>query len=113
MPNNDYILRSDALNALMTCRSLTPVAKLEAVNHILPIPAADVEPKRRWIPVTDADNLPKKSTPCLVACNQWGGEIVRKATYLDLEKRFCEGYFDITEHVTHWMPSPEPPEGES
>lgn len=52
MPNNDYILRSDALEAMMTCRSLTGVAKLEAVNHIMPIPSADVEPKRksgRWI----------------------------------------------------------------
>lgn len=65
-----------------------------------------------WIPVTDADNLPKKSTPCLVACNQWGGDIVRKATYLDSEKRFYEGKFDITEYVTHWMPSPEPPKEE-
>ena len=72
-------------------------------------PAADVEPKKKWILVTDADNLPKKSTPCLVACNQWGGEIVRKATYLDSEKRFFEGEFDITEYVTHWMSSPEPP----
>lgn len=44
MPNNDYILRSDAVEAMMTCRSLTGVAKLEAVNHIMPIPAADVEP---------------------------------------------------------------------
>ena len=67
----------------------------------------------RWIPATDADNLPKKSTPCLVACNQWGGEKVRKATYLDSEKRFFEGGFDITEYVTHWMPSPEPPKEES
>ena len=53
MPNNDYILRSDAVEAMMTCRSLTGVAKLEAVNHIMPIPAADVEPKRnkgQWVP---------------------------------------------------------------
>lgn len=75
------------------------------------MPAADVEPKQKWIPVADVDNLPKKSTPCLVACNQWGGEIVRKSTYLDSEKRFFEGEFDITEYVTHWMPSPEPPKG--
>lgn len=47
MPNNDYILRSDAVEAMMTCRSLTGVAKLEAVNHIMPIPAAYVEPKRK------------------------------------------------------------------
>lgn len=66
----------------------------------------------KWIPVTDAENLPKKSTPCLVASNRWGGEKVRKATYLDSEKRFFEGAFDITEYVTHWMPSPEPPKEE-
>lgn len=118
MPNNDYILRSDALKAVCENCSMhgddgEPCSsRCEDYALVLKIPAADVEPKRRWIPVTDADNLPKKSTPCLVACNQWGGEIVRKSTYLDSEKRFFEGEFDITEYVTHWMPSPEPPKGE-
>lgn len=88
MPNDDCIKRSDALEALMSCRSLTPVAKLAAMNLIMQIPAADMEPNQRWILVTDADNLPKKSTPCLVACNQWGGERVRKAKYLDSERDF-------------------------
>lgn len=74
------------------------------------MPAADVEPAQKWAPVTDAENLPKRSMPCLVACNQWGGEKVRKATYLDSEKIFMENGHDITEYVTHWMPSPKPPE---
>lgn len=123
MANDDYILRDGAIDALTVSALLRNLDSVEngtahryrraAERIIAGVPAADVEPKRRWIPVTDADNLPKKSTPCLVACNQWGGEIVRKATYLDSEKRFFEGEFDITEYVTHWMPSPEPPEGES
>ena len=53
MSNDDCIKRNDALEALMSCRSLTPVAKLAAVNLIMPIPAADVEPKQKWIPVTE------------------------------------------------------------
>ncbi len=55
---SDYILRSDAVEAMMTCRSLTGVAKLEAVNHIMPIPAADVEMKRKtgvWIRCGEPD----------------------------------------------------------
>lgn len=78
---------------------------IEAMRELI----ASYENRQRWIPVTDADNLPKESTPCLVASNQWGGEKVRKATYLVSEKIFLEGAFDITEYVTHWMPSPEPP----
>ena len=118
MPNNDYIPRGDALKAVCENCSMQGdggkpcSSRCEDYALVLKIPAADVEPRQRWIPVTDADNLPKKSTPCLVVCNQWGGEIVRKATYLDSEKSFFEGEFDITEYVTHWMPSPELPKGE-
>lgn len=118
MPNNDCILRCDALKAVCENCSMhgdegEPCSsRCEDYALVLKIPAADVEPKKRWIPVRDSDNLPKKSTPCLVACNQWGGEKVRKATYLDSEKRFYEGGFDITEYVTHWMPRPEPPKEE-
>lgn len=111
MPNDDYIKRNDALHEILSI----PKGNWSSQRFALAVeavPAADVELKRKWIPVTDVNNLPKKSTPCLVACNQWGGEKVRKATYLDSEKRFYEGGFDITEYVTHWMPSPEPPKGE-
>lgn len=111
MPNNDYILRSDALKAIRD----VPPGNWSADRYkfaIWEVPAADVEPAWKWTPVTDAESLPKRSMPCLVACNQWGGEIVRKATYLYSENIFTEGGIDITEFVTHWMPSPEPPKGE-
>ena len=63
MKTDDYIKRSDALEAMMTCRSLTGVAKLEAVNHIMPIPAADVEPVRHghW--------YFRGGSPCCSVCN--------------------------------------------
>lgn len=103
--NNDYVLRSDV-------RAYVRHAYAKGLNlmeYIDEIPAADVEPSRRWIPVTDPENLPKRSTPCLVACNQWGGETVRKATWLASERIFHENGRDITEYVTHWMDSPRAP----
>lgn len=113
MPNNDYILRSDVLQiecdlCIAThCKRDHQCVKAIRLNNL---PAADVEPKQKWIPVTDVENLPKKSTPCLVSCNQWGGEIVRKAIFLASENCFTERGIDITEYVTHWMESPKPPE---
>ena len=58
MSNNDYILRSDALNAIRG----TSRWCIDAVEKI---PAADVEPKQRWIPVTD-DSLPDEGEEVLV-----------------------------------------------
>lgn len=69
MKTDDYIKRGDALEAMMTCRSLTGVAKLEAVNHIMPIPAVDVEPKRRWIPVTE--RLPECEVGAEIGNVEW------------------------------------------
>lgn len=110
--NGEYIKRIDAKRALTALSAdldaETVQRCIEAMNNLK---AADVEPKQKWIPVTDVENLPKKSTPCLVSCNQWGGEIVRKAIYLASENCFTERGIDITEYVTHWMESPKPPEG--
>lgn len=116
MPNNDYITRRNAINAACSdCYCCATIDEFEDTTcpvkqRFMSIPAADVEPSRRWIPVTDAENLPKRSTPCLVACNQWGGETVRKATWLASERIFQENGRDITEYVTHWMDSPRAPE---
>lgn len=65
MPD-DYIKRSDALEAMMTCRSLTGVAKLEAVNHIMPIPAADVEPvvHGQWIEYKHEGQMAQYCSEC-------------------------------------------------
>lgn len=111
MPNDDYIRRSDALEAMMTCRSLTSVARLEAVNHIMPIPAADVEPKQRWIPVTE--RLPKaecgegQSVLTVDVCGE------QRVLYFD-GGNWCWPTGEALKTsrsfpVTHWMPLPEPP----
>lgn len=57
--NNDYVLRSDVLEIAMEwCPdddgSVGKVGDLrEMLDEIESIPAADVEPKRKWIPVTE------------------------------------------------------------
>lgn len=120
MPNDDYILRCDAVEAMMTCRSLTGVAKLEAVNHIMPIPAADVEPKHRWIPTTEDVPHIKEGCVGVVVVNAvyWaiGKYIsmplryVRKKIRNKLVERW--EYMDgsiIHKSVLYWMPLPEPP----
>lgn len=111
MPTDDYILRSDALEAMMTCRSLTGVAKLEAVNHIMPIPAADVEPKRKWISVTKS--LPKQSGVYRVCghrrgspmesweCEFWILSTMNGGGWLNEAGRPC---------VDYWLPKSEIPE---
>ena len=62
MPNNDYILRSDALNAICG----TSRWCIDAVEKI---PAADVEPKRRWIPVTE--RLPECEVGAEIGNVEW------------------------------------------
>ena len=62
-----------------------------------------------WISVNN--RLPEGGW-CLVACNQYGRSIIRKAAY-DRDAGWLEVRGDvqnITEYVTHWMPLPNPPE---
>ena len=111
MAYDDYILRSDALTALMTAKSLTPIARLEALNRILPIPAADVEPKRRWIPVTEK--------PPEAGVIVWDGdhtpftadEIVSKE--YDGETMYFVPKYMVNVPIIAWISPPEPPEVES
>ena len=74
-------------------------------HRILPDTLALLK-EQEWHPVTDP---PKQTEVCLLTCNQWGGEIIRKGYYLSDEKIFTEKGRDITEYVTHWMPAPKPP----
>ena len=65
MPNNDYILRSDALNALSRGSGCENICS----NAIKRIPAADVESKRktgRWIDVyvTNPARMRTKCSEC-------------------------------------------------
>lgn len=52
MPNNDYILRSDALEHFENYLSSYYIQKDDVIRGIEELPAADVEPKRktgRWV----------------------------------------------------------------
>lgn len=63
MKNDDYIKRSDAINALNVTAMLRNLDSVEdgpahmykraAERIIAGVPAADVEPKRKWISVTE------------------------------------------------------------
>lgn len=81
MPNDDYILRSDALKAILGVSIYDTIEELEGARTIAEntwadglwdaykiieeeVDAADVEPKRRWIPVTE--RLPEEGVYVLV-----------------------------------------------
>lgn len=71
MPNNDYITRRNAMNAACSdCYCCETIDEFEDTTcpvkqKFMSIPAADVEPKQRWIPVTD-DSLPDEGEEVLV-----------------------------------------------
>ena len=65
MPNNDYILRSDAVSAFCgNCEGTEVCGQMgepcDEVKRIMAIPAADVEPRREsgmWIEQPDRPNV--------------------------------------------------------
>jgi hypothetical protein len=82
MPNNNYILRSDALKAILGVSIYDTIEELEGARTIAEntwadglydaykiieeeVDAADVEPKQRWIQVAD-DSLPDEGEEVLV-----------------------------------------------
>lgn len=70
-------------------------------------PAADVEPVRRWIPVSE--RLPGNASRCLVSRHDY----VTGADFVDI-LWYDSGEWWDRQHagdyaVTHWMPLPEPP----
>ena len=82
------------------------------VRRLLSIPAADVEPVRRWIPVTE--RLPEKNkevvgwykdnpfSPFRYGIVSWNGH--------GWVFTYAQRYVDA---VTYWMPLPEPPKEDS
>lgn len=125
MPNNDYILRGDAVSAFCgncevpdICRMLKKPCK--EVKQIKAIPAADVEPRKRWIPVTEG--LPEQEGRYLVAHllhNRFPWVTVMYFGVPDgYDKGICfyiadDEWGDVPcDYVTHWMPLPEPPKEE-
>lgn len=130
MPNNDYILRSDALKAILGVSIYDAIEELEGARTIAEntwadglydaykiveeeVDAADVEPKQRWIPVTEG--LPKRP-------ENWPSCELRRCYFLVALESGCVkslGFEFATMEwhlvgspVTHWMPLPEPPKKE-
>lgn len=74
MQNNDYIFRSDAVSAFCgNCEGTEVCGQMgepcDEVKRIRAIPAADVEPKRKWIPVTE--RLPECEVGAEIGNVEW------------------------------------------
>lgn len=134
MPNDDYILRSDALKAILGVSIYDAIEELEGARTIAEntwadglydaykiveeeVDAADVEPKRKWISVTE--RLPEeKISPMTMDYTEYpcvfdGRAGQREVRYYKFGKgHFWHGTGCIDEYVTYWaepMPLPEPP----
>ena len=141
---DEYILKRNALAILMGDKvDLSPnfvpvsmaidpssIAKFKDINFtcdrhidlIKAIPAEDVAPAKKWIPVSE--RLPEEKCKCLVYKKYTGLSALVSFTndlesideydfqgqkrwgffYYDSEYGYCESL-----GVTHWMPLPEPP----
>lgn len=84
------------------------------LDEIENLPAADVIERRngKWIPVTE--RLPEEGKYVLV----YGKELHPNphASQIEVSKVYDGNYwsgFGRTGKITHWMPLPEPPEGET
>lgn len=124
MPNDDYILRSDALKAILGVSIYDTIEELEGARTIAEstwadglydaykiieeeVDAANVEPMQRWIPVTE--RLPESTERYLVMRFDY----VTKTPFCDLlwfeNGRWWNRRYEGNYAVTHWMPLPEPP----
>lgn len=127
MPNDDYIKRSDAFDAIVKWERerqsesdlIMAIATIMecVVNEV---PAADVEPKQKWIPVTE--RLPEVDKEVLVFAvgksNDFSSVIAITDRMIFRLFPSSEGvetwrspwqYFMTNYEITHWMPLPEPP----
>lgn len=126
MPTDDYIKRIDALFELYRYASEKDLTIVIAYREdfrerIEKIPAADVEPKRKWVSVKE--RLPEeKISPMTMDFTEYpcvfdGRAGQREVRYYKFGKgHFWHGSGCIDEYVTHWaepMPLPEPPKGEN
>ena len=93
----------------------------DMISDIEDFPAADVEPKQSWIPVTE--RLPEDGTYLITwknhtaqgVCMAYYGyyqDGLHRSSKPDFY-RYDNEWGDVTfDDVTHWMPIPEPPKGE-
>lgn len=109
-----YIKQTDILNLLRS--SVQPGAyRDQFIELIRCIPAYDVEPKKKWIPVTE--RLPKTNEKVLVYVfdPDFCGPYIEFGHWLNWLKRWGEfddevgDFGDCT--IIAWMPLPDPPEG--
>lgn len=130
MLTDDYIKRSDAINALTVSALLRNLDSVEdgtahryrraAERIIAGVPAADVEPVRRWIPVTE--RLPEVGEDVLIYAVGKSDDFSSVIAITDriIFRLFpsSEGvetwsspwqYFMTDYEITHWMPLPAPP----
>lgn len=108
---SDYISREAAVKVLTSIALDVPESKSRAVakciNQIELLPAADVQPVRRWIPCSK--KLPLDGEDVLV----WDaieGDVFTGALLGGVF--WVDGFDDkgFAWNITHWMPLPEPPE---
>lgn len=83
-----------------------------AITALVDVPAADVEPVQRWIPITDG--LPEEEGQYLVSCDSdFAIEVAR--FYIDDEDDEEDRWFGCDwndpEDIVAWMPLPEPYKG--
>lgn len=93
-------------------------AHFEISELIMRLPAADVEPVRRWNPCSD--RLPETDGPYLVVnkATGWIGVYnfsrVKNFLYFGPQEnawwRENGDWYPQSDNVTHWMPLPKPPE---
>lgn len=124
MPNNDYILRSDAVSAFCgNCEGTEVCGQLgepcEEVKRIKAIPAADVESKQKWVSVEDELPEDYRMVLCYTPVDgyicvgfyrtyNWAGKKLTKWNIVTAMRSTKT----LTKKVTHWMPLPEPPKEE-
>lgn len=127
---NDYISREAAIRAHCDgcvddgyCGKLDGRYACEDVPQIMAIPAADVVPAPRWIPVTERfPPLDKEVLVFAIGLPEWGfeGKTATAIAYRFIYRFWSSGkeyeqwstpweHFHMDYKITHWMPLPEPP----
>lgn len=111
MLNNDYILRSDIQKAIGDW-FLNDGDKRSMMQVFQDIPAADVEPKQRWTPVTEP---PKMEGEYWVYYQSGAMGSMNYDDENGWGRWYDNGIYeswDPHDGVRYWMPLPEPPKGE-
>lgn len=105
---DDLISRKAAIEAIKNCESGENFEYNEgliaAMNAVIDTPSA-----QKWI---STDYNPMTTSLYLVLCDEWGGDRVRICSYYSEAGKWIKDGKNITKHVTHWMPLPEPPKEE-